>query len=149
MDSGARRPDGVPSAAAALGAPGLPRPEGATDSTDTGHQGRRNHFDAAQNCAHCASFVRNIERDAADLPDFSRYHVCLTGDVLRFSCRAFVIVAAALICVAKLRGSGSVTPVVATQELNRCLSVVRAAARRSAASDRSLARQEGNVRTVA
>jgi hypothetical protein len=92
--------------------------------------------------------VRNFERGPADFPDFPRYHVCLTGGVLRFSCRAFVIVAAALVCVVKLRGSGSVTPVVATQELNRCLSVVRAAARRSAASDRSLARHEANVRAV-
>lgn len=40
-------------------------------------------------------------------------------------------------------------PVVATQELNRCLSVVRAAARRGAADDRSLVRPEANIRLVA
>jgi hypothetical protein len=78
-----------------------------------------------------------------------RYDICLTGGVLRFTCRALVILAAALICAAKLRGNGPVTPVVATQELNRCLSVVRAAARRGAVEDRSPARQEANVRLVA
>lgn len=40
-------------------------------------------------------------------------------------------------------------PVVATQELNRCLSVVRAASRRGAAGDRGLVRPESNVRIVA
>jgi hypothetical protein len=69
--------------------------------------------------------------------------------VLRFSCRAFVILAAALICVAKIRGHGPVTPVIATQELNRCLSVVRAAARRGAVANHSPARHEANVRIVA
>jgi hypothetical protein len=39
-------------------------------------------------------------------------------------------------------------PVVATQELNRCLSVVRAAARRGAADDRGLVRPEANIRIV-
>jgi hypothetical protein len=69
--------------------------------------------------------------------------------VLRFSCRAFVIIAAALICAGKFRGHGPVMPVVATQELNRCLSVVRAAVRRDTADDRGLVRPEANIRMVA
>ena len=81
--------------------------------------------------------------------NFGGNPICLTGCVLRFSCRAFVIVAAALACAGKIRGHGPVMPVVATQELNRCLSVVRAAARRGAADDRGLVRPEANIRMVA
>jgi hypothetical protein len=69
--------------------------------------------------------------------------------VLRLSLRALVILAAALACAGKFRGHGPVMPVVATQELNRCLSVVRAAARRGAADDRALVRPEANIRMVA
>jgi hypothetical protein len=68
--------------------------------------------------------------------------------VLRLSCRALVIVAASLACAGKLRGHGPIPPVVATQELNRCLSVVRAAARRGTIGDRAMRRPEANVRPV-
>jgi hypothetical protein len=51
--------------------------------------------------------------------------------IFRYSCRAFVIAAACVASAAKLHSRGEVSPLVATQELNRCLSVVRAAARRS------------------
>jgi hypothetical protein len=43
--------------------------------------------------------------------------------------RALLILAACVACVAKLHAGGG-QPVYATQEVNRCLSVVRAAARR-------------------
>jgi hypothetical protein len=46
--------------------------------------------------------------------------------MLRVSCKALLITAACLVAAAKLYGR--VSPVVATQEVNRCLSVVRAAA---------------------
>ena len=49
--------------------------------------------------------------------------------VLRLS-RAFLIAAAALACASKLHGQNRLTPMIASQELNRCLSVVRAAARK-------------------
>jgi hypothetical protein len=68
--------------------------------------------------------------------------------VLRLSCRALVIVAASLACAGKLRGHGAVPPVVATQEVNRCLSVVRAAARRSTPRDDAQSRPEANMRLV-
>jgi hypothetical protein len=51
--------------------------------------------------------------------------------ILRLSCRALLIAAACVVCAAKLHSRGVVPPIVATQELNRCLSlVVRAAARK-------------------
>jgi hypothetical protein len=51
--------------------------------------------------------------------------------ILRLSCRALLIVAACVVCAAKLHSRGAIPPIVATQELNRCLSlVVRAAARK-------------------
>ena len=51
--------------------------------------------------------------------------------ILRLSCRALLIAAACVVCAAKLHSGGAVPPIVATQELNRCLSlVVRAAARK-------------------
>jgi hypothetical protein len=68
--------------------------------------------------------------------------------VLRLCLRALVILAAALACAGKFRGHGPVVPVVATQELNRCLSVMRAAARRGASDDRDLARHEANARPI-
>jgi hypothetical protein len=68
--------------------------------------------------------------------------------VLRLSCRALVIVAASLACAGKLRGHGAVPPVIATQELNRCLAVVRAAARRSTPRDDGQSRPEANVRLL-
>ena len=74
--------------------------------------------------------------------------ICLTHGVLRLTCRAFVILAASLACAGKIRGHGPVVPVLATQELNRCLSVVRAAARRGAAEARGLVRPEANIRVV-
>ena len=51
--------------------------------------------------------------------------------ILRLSCRALLIAAACVVCAVKLHSRGAVPPIVATQELNRCLSlVVRAAARK-------------------
>jgi hypothetical protein len=79
---------------------------------------------------------------------FAGIQLAFLRGMLRLSCRALVIVAASLCCAGKLRGHGSIPPVVATQELNRCLSVVRAAARRGAMVDRALARPEANVRVV-
>jgi hypothetical protein len=49
--------------------------------------------------------------------------------IFRFSCRAFLIAAASVACASKLHAHNSVTPGLASQELTRCLSVVRAAAR--------------------
>jgi hypothetical protein len=46
--------------------------------------------------------------------------------MLRVSCKAILITAACLVAGAKLYSR--VSPLVATQEVNRCLSVVRAAA---------------------
>jgi hypothetical protein len=46
--------------------------------------------------------------------------------MLRVSCKALLITAACLVAAAKLYGR--VNPLVASQEVNRCLSVVRAAA---------------------
>jgi hypothetical protein len=54
--------------------------------------------------------------------------------IFRFSCRAFLIAAASVACASKLHAQNSVTPVTASQELNRCLSVVRAAARKGGTS---------------
>ncbi len=68
--------------------------------------------------------------------------------MLRLSCRALVIIAAALACAGKIRGHGPVVPVIATQELNRCLSVVRAAARRGGMDDRTQVRHEANARPI-
>jgi hypothetical protein len=51
--------------------------------------------------------------------------------IFRYSCRAVVIAAACIASAAKLHSRETVGPFVATQELNRCLSVVRAAARRT------------------
>jgi hypothetical protein len=53
--------------------------------------------------------------------------------IFRYSCRAVVIAAACIASAAKLHSRDTVGPFVATQELNRCLSVVRAAARRTGA----------------
>jgi hypothetical protein len=50
--------------------------------------------------------------------------------ILRLSCRAFLIAAASVACASRLHAQKNVTPVIASQELNRCLSVVRAAARK-------------------
>jgi hypothetical protein len=47
--------------------------------------------------------------------------------MLQLSCRALLIAAACLASAAKLHARGTVSPIVATQEVNRCLSVVRAA----------------------
>jgi hypothetical protein len=54
--------------------------------------------------------------------------------ILRLSCRAFLIAAASVACASRLHAQKDVTPVVASQELNRCLSVVRAAARKGGAT---------------
>jgi hypothetical protein len=50
--------------------------------------------------------------------------------ILRFSAKIFLIAMACVGCVAKLHSERTLNPMVATQELNRCLSVVRAAAAR-------------------
>ncbi|MDQ3212970.1 MAG: hypothetical protein M3Q85_09875 [Acidobacteriota bacterium] len=56
--------------------------------------------------------------------------------ILRLS-RAFLIAAAAIACASKLHAQNRLTPVIASQELNRCLSVVRAAARKGTATGQS------------
>jgi hypothetical protein len=48
--------------------------------------------------------------------------------MLRLSCKALLILAACAAAAAKLHSRGVVSPLLATQEVNRCLSVVRAAA---------------------
>ena len=50
--------------------------------------------------------------------------------ILRVSGKAFLIVVALLVSAAKLHGQRTLTPMAATQELNRCLSVLRVAASR-------------------
>jgi hypothetical protein len=51
--------------------------------------------------------------------------------ILRLSGKAFLILAALLVSAAKLHAQHhALTPMAATQELNRCLTVVRAAASR-------------------
>jgi hypothetical protein len=63
-----------------------------------------------------------------------RNSLCDLPDVtFCYSCRAFVIAAACAASASKLHSRGDGSPIVATQELTRCLSVVRAAARRSGA----------------
>lgn len=60
---------------------------------------------------------------------------CLAGIVmLRVSCRAFLIAAASVACASRLHSRNSVTPAMASQELTRCLSVLRAAARKGGAT---------------
>ena len=60
--------------------------------------------------------------------------------ILRLSCRALLIAAASLACASKLHAQNKLTPAVASQELTRCLSVVRAAARRGGATGQSASR---------
>jgi hypothetical protein len=48
--------------------------------------------------------------------------------MLRVSCNALLIAAACLVTVARLHARGIASPLAATQEVNRCLSVLRAAA---------------------
>lgn len=48
--------------------------------------------------------------------------------MLRVSCKVFLIAVACLVGAARLQGRGVADPLAATQEVNRCLSVVRAAA---------------------
>jgi hypothetical protein len=50
--------------------------------------------------------------------------------ILRLSGKALLITAACVVCAVKLHSKGVLTPATATQELNRCMSVVRAAATR-------------------
>lgn len=81
-------------------------------------------------------------------PELRGNPLCLLCWVLRLSCRALVILAASLACAGKLRGQGAVPPVVATQEVIRCLSVVRAAARRGTPTERAVVRPGPNGRIV-
>lgn len=48
--------------------------------------------------------------------------------MVRISCRVVLIAVACLLGAAKLQGGGVANPVAATQEVNRCLTVLRAAA---------------------
>lgn len=50
--------------------------------------------------------------------------------LLRLSGKTLLITAACVVCAVKLHSKGALTPATATQELNRCMSVVRAAATR-------------------
>jgi hypothetical protein len=52
--------------------------------------------------------------------------------MLRVVCKAVVIVAACLVTSAKLRHQGTACPLATTQELNRCLSLLRAASAKNA-----------------
>ena len=61
--------------------------------------------------------------------------------MLRASCQAFVITAACLITVVKLRNQGLSSPFLTTQEINRCLSVLRAASAANGTTDNSLRRR--------
>ena len=62
--------------------------------------------------------------------------------ILRFSCRAFLIAAASVACASRLHTGNSLTPVLASQELNRCLSVVRAAVRKGGSSQAQTVRPD-------
>jgi hypothetical protein len=52
--------------------------------------------------------------------------------MIRVVCHAVVIAAACLVTGARLRHQGAASPLATTQELNRCLSLLRAASERRA-----------------
>ena len=52
--------------------------------------------------------------------------------MVRPVCKTLVITAACLIAAAKLRHHSAASPLTTTQELNRCLTLLRAASARSA-----------------
>jgi len=52
--------------------------------------------------------------------------------MIRAASRAFVLAAACLVTGGKLRHHGAACPLTATQEVNRCLSLLRAASERRA-----------------
>ena len=55
--------------------------------------------------------------------------------MIRVVCHAFVIAAACLVTGAKLRHHGAMCPLATTQEVNRCLSLLRAASERRAQNE--------------
>ena len=55
--------------------------------------------------------------------------------MLRIVCHAVVIAAACLVTAAKLRHHGGTCPLATTQEVNRCLSLLRAASERRGPSE--------------
>jgi hypothetical protein len=56
------------------------------------------------------------------------------GVILRLSGKVFLITAACVSCAARLHSQRAITPMAATQEVNRCLSVMRAASSRKGGS---------------
>ena len=69
------------------------------------------------------------------------------GSMLRVSCNAVLISAACLVTAAKLHDRGVTGLVVTTQELNRCLSVLRAAAAAKSLED-STGKRTRRTRTL-
>jgi hypothetical protein len=55
--------------------------------------------------------------------------------MIRVVCHVFVIAAACLVTGAKLRHHGAGCPLATTQEVNRCLSLLRAASERRAQNE--------------
>lgn len=55
--------------------------------------------------------------------------------MLRIVCHVFVLAAACLVTGAKLRHQGAACPLATTQEVNRCLSLLRAASERRGPSE--------------
>jgi hypothetical protein len=55
--------------------------------------------------------------------------------MIRIVCHAVVILAACLVTAAKLRHQGAACPLATTQEVNRCLSLLRAASERRGPSE--------------
>ena len=68
--------------------------------------------------------------------------------ILRLSGKTLLIAAACVVCAVKLHSKGVLTPATATQELNRCMSVVRAAATRKR-TGRLPVERRGNDATTA
>ena len=58
--------------------------------------------------------------------------------ILRLSGKVFLITAACVICAVRLHSQRAITPMAATQELNRCLSFMRAASSRKGSSKSAL-----------
>jgi hypothetical protein len=63
--------------------------------------------------------------------------------MLSASCKVLVITAACLVSGAKLRHQGLASPFLATQEINRCLSVLRAASSSNATGGTNRRRSNG------
>ena len=80
----------------------------------------------AQKCNALRGAIHGFQREL--LGNAGGTLLAMTVTMLRVSCKVVLIAAACLVAAAKLRAGGAVSPLAATQEVNRCLTVVRAAA---------------------